>query len=118
VRVDTHVRSGYEPYYESLICKVITWAPERDAACDRMIAALEQLRCEGVATTVPLHLTSSATPTFVRTATTPDRSRALAEDLQAPSETEPAWAGRRTGTARSACTRRTRWPSRETAWGS
>jgi acetyl-CoA carboxylase, biotin carboxylase subunit len=66
VRVDTHVRSGYEvpPYYDSLICKVITWAPERDAACDRMIAALEQLRCEGVATTVPLHLDILRNPDF------------------------------------------------------
>ena len=58
VRVDTHVRSGYEvpPFYDSLICKVITWGIDRDAACDRMIHALEQLVCEGVHTTVPMHL--------------------------------------------------------------
>ena len=58
VRVDTHVRSGYEvpPFYDSLICKVITWGEDRDAACDEMIRALGQLRCEGVATTIPMHL--------------------------------------------------------------
>ena len=58
VRVDTHVRSGYEvpPHYDSLICKVIAWAPERNAACDEMIRALEQLKCEGVSTTIPMHI--------------------------------------------------------------
>ena len=58
IRVDTHVRSGYEvpPYYDSLICKVITWGEDRNAAADQMIAALQQLRCEGVATTIPMHL--------------------------------------------------------------
>ncbi len=58
LRVDTHVRSGYEvpPYYDSLICKVITWGEDRDAAADEMVRALAQLRCEGVATTIPMHL--------------------------------------------------------------
>jgi acetyl-CoA carboxylase biotin carboxylase subunit len=58
VRVDTHVRSGYQvpPYYDSLLCKVITRGATRDDACDSMIAALEQLVCEGVPTTVPMHL--------------------------------------------------------------
>jgi acetyl-CoA carboxylase biotin carboxylase subunit len=58
LRVDTHVRAGYEvpPYYDSLICKVISWGPNRDAACERMIAALLQLTCEGVHTTIPMHL--------------------------------------------------------------
>ena len=58
VRVDTHVDSGYEvpPFYDSLICKVITHGHDRDQAADRMIAALESLVCEGVPTTVPMHL--------------------------------------------------------------
>ncbi len=58
VRVDTHVTSGYEvpPHYDSLLCKVITHAESRDDAADRMVAALTGLRCEGVATTVPMHL--------------------------------------------------------------
>jgi acetyl-CoA carboxylase biotin carboxylase subunit len=58
LRVDTHVVDGYEvpPHYDSLIAKVIASGPTRDAACDRMIAALENLVCEGVKTTVPVHL--------------------------------------------------------------
>jgi acetyl-CoA carboxylase biotin carboxylase subunit len=58
IRVDTHVRAGYEvpPFYDSLICKVITWGIDREAAVDQMILALEQLHCEGVKTTIPMHL--------------------------------------------------------------
>lgn len=58
VRVDTHVESGYvvPPHYDSLLCKVITRGDTRDRAADRMIAALRDLTCEGVPTTVPMHL--------------------------------------------------------------
>ncbi len=58
LRVDTHVEPGYRvpPHYDSLICKVIAHGATRDEACDRMITALTQLRCEGVATTAPMHL--------------------------------------------------------------
>ena len=33
VRVDTHARPGYvvPPHYDSLLAKVIVWAPDRDA---------------------------------------------------------------------------------------
>jgi acetyl-CoA carboxylase biotin carboxylase subunit len=57
VRVDTHVVSGYEvpPFYDSLLCKVITRGANRDAACDKMLAALGELVCEGVKTTAPMH---------------------------------------------------------------
>jgi acetyl-CoA carboxylase biotin carboxylase subunit len=58
VRVDTHVESGYEvpPHYDSLVCKVIAWGRDRDAACDRLIGALQNMRCEGISTTIPMHL--------------------------------------------------------------
>jgi acetyl-CoA carboxylase biotin carboxylase subunit len=58
IRVDTHVESGYEvpPHYDSLVCKVIAWAEDRDAACDRLTAALRRMRCEGISTTIPMHL--------------------------------------------------------------
>ncbi len=58
IRVDTHVDEGYEvpPFYDSLLCKVIARGKDRDEACERMIAALEGLVCEGVPTTVPMHL--------------------------------------------------------------
>src|SRR5205085_2667446 len=66
VRVDTHVEAGYvvPPHYDSLICKVIAHAPTRDAAADQMIAALGDLVCEGVPTTIPLHLAILASPDF------------------------------------------------------
>lgn len=58
VRVDTHVESGYEvpPHYDSLICKVIAWGVNRDAACDRLSEALKSIRCDGISTTIPMHL--------------------------------------------------------------
>lgn len=58
IRVDTHVESGYEvpPHYDSLVCKVIAWAEDRDAACDRLTDTLRRMRCEGISTTIPMHL--------------------------------------------------------------
>ena len=58
VRVDTHVESGYEvpPHYDSLICKVIAWGKDREAACDRLSEALQGIRCDGISTTIPMHL--------------------------------------------------------------
>ena len=66
VRVDTHVESGYEvpPYYDSLVCKVIAWGRDRDAACDRLIEALQSMRCEGISTTIPMHLAVLRSPEF------------------------------------------------------
>lgn len=58
VRVDTHVESGYEvpPHYDSLICKVIAWGVDRDAACDRLSDALKSISCDGISTTTAMHL--------------------------------------------------------------
>jgi len=58
IRVDTHVEQGYTvpPHYDSLLCKVIAYADDRDAACDRMIDALKRFTVEGVATTIPMHV--------------------------------------------------------------
>jgi acetyl-CoA carboxylase biotin carboxylase subunit len=66
VRVDTHVAEGYvvPPHYDSLICKVIALGPTRDAAIARMLRALDELVCEGVATTVPFHQQVLASDAF------------------------------------------------------
>jgi acetyl-CoA carboxylase, biotin carboxylase subunit len=58
LRIDTHVEDGYEvpPHYDSLLCKVIVRGADRTEAIDRMIAALEGLICDGVPTTIPMHL--------------------------------------------------------------
>lgn len=58
VRVDSHVYSGYRipPNYDSMIAKIIVWAPTRDEAIARMERALKETVIEGVKTTVPFHL--------------------------------------------------------------
>jgi len=50
VRVDTGVREGdaITPYYDPMIAKMIAWGNDRNAALDRMLAALEQTRIAGV----------------------------------------------------------------------
>jgi acetyl-CoA carboxylase biotin carboxylase subunit len=57
VRVDTHIYPGYTipPTYDSLIAKLVVWAPDREEAIDRMARALAETSIEGVATTVPFH---------------------------------------------------------------
>ena len=58
VRVDSHCYSGYftPPYYDSLLAKVMTWAPTRDEAFDRMARALREMRVDGIHTSIPYHL--------------------------------------------------------------
>ncbi|MGH3932103.1 MAG: acetyl-CoA carboxylase biotin carboxylase subunit, partial [Pseudonocardiaceae bacterium] len=49
VRVDTHVYPGYAvpPNYDSLLAKLIVWAPQRDQAITRMQRALGEFRISG-----------------------------------------------------------------------
>ena len=53
VRVDSHARPGYEvpAHYDSLLAKVIVWAPDRAAAIARMRRALGELRAGGPSVT-------------------------------------------------------------------
>ncbi len=57
VRVDTAAYAGYEvqPYYDSMIAKLIVHDLTRDAAINRMQHALEEFVIEGIATTIPFH---------------------------------------------------------------
>ena len=57
VRFDSHCVAGsvVPPHYDSLIAKVIVWAPDRDAALNRMHRALGELRVEGAG----LHTTTA-----------------------------------------------------------
>ncbi len=57
-RFDTHVTPGYvvEPFYDSMLCKALTAGPTREEAIDRMVEVLRAIQCEGVATTIPVHL--------------------------------------------------------------
>ena len=58
-RVDSHCYPGWmiAPFYDSLIAKLIVWAPDRPRAIDRMQRALSEFRIEGrgVKTTIAFH---------------------------------------------------------------
>ena len=56
IRVEHAAARGFEvtPYYDSMIAKLITWAPTWEEAVDRMRAALETYEITGVKTTIPL----------------------------------------------------------------
>lgn len=55
VRVDSHVYSGYRipPHYDSMIGKLIVYAPTRQEALARCRRALDEYLIEGVQTTIP-----------------------------------------------------------------
>ncbi len=57
VRFDSHAYPGYtvSPHYDSMIGKLIVHQPTRKMAIDCMLRALDELRIEGIKTTVPLH---------------------------------------------------------------
>ena len=57
VRFDSHVHAGYivPPYYDSMIGKLIVHQPTRAEAIACMRRALDELRIEGIKTTVPFH---------------------------------------------------------------
>lgn len=57
VRVDTHCYTGYRipPYYDSMIGKLITYAPTRNEAIKKMSRALDEFIIEGIKTTIPFH---------------------------------------------------------------
>jgi len=58
IRVDSHVYAGYRipPNYDSLVAKILAWAPTREEAIARMERALRETVIEGVTTTIPFHL--------------------------------------------------------------
>jgi acetyl-CoA carboxylase biotin carboxylase subunit len=67
VRMDSHVYTDYEipPYYDSLIGKLIVWAPNRESAIVRMRRALRECAITGVPTTIGFHQRILETPEFL-----------------------------------------------------
>lgn len=57
VRLDSHVYTGYTipSFYDSLIAKLIVWAPNRQDALKRSKRSLEEFTVTGVNTTIDFH---------------------------------------------------------------
>lgn len=66
VRVDSAAYQGYNipPYYDSMIAKLIVWAPTRDEAIGKMKRALSEFAVEGIPTTIPFHMKLLEHPVF------------------------------------------------------
>jgi acetyl-CoA carboxylase biotin carboxylase subunit len=67
VRVDSHIYQGYTipPHYDSLVAKLITFAPTRMEAIMKMRRALEEFVIEGIHTTIPFHQKMMENPDFI-----------------------------------------------------
>jgi acetyl/propionyl-CoA carboxylase alpha subunit len=66
IRVDTAAQAGERvpPEYDNLIAKVMVHGPDRDAAIDRLAAALADTEIAGIQTTLPFHRRVAAHPGF------------------------------------------------------
>ncbi|MEJ2867743.1 biotin carboxylase N-terminal domain-containing protein [Actinomycetospora sp. OC33-EN08] len=86
IRVDSHCEPGYvvPPYYDSLLAKIIAHGPDRDTAADRLVAALRELRVEGVPTTAAFARSTLDHPDFRSAAVTTTwiAERGLADFLE------------------------------------
>ncbi len=67
VRVDSasHAEAVIQPYYDSLIAKLIVRGRDRQEALSRMSRSLEMFIVEGVRTSIPLHQRILADPDFI-----------------------------------------------------
>ncbi len=68
IRIDTHIYAGYAvpPFYDSMIAKIIAYAPTREMAIGRLKNALHELVIEGINTNAELHLKILNDPTFLK----------------------------------------------------
>lgn len=68
VRVDSALYQGYtvQPYYDSLIAKLIVRAETRDSAIRKLIVALDEFIIEGIQTNIELHRRILSHPDFAQ----------------------------------------------------
>ncbi|HUK66370.1 MAG TPA: acetyl-CoA carboxylase biotin carboxylase subunit [Anaeromyxobacteraceae bacterium] len=66
VRVDTMAYEQYkvQPYYDSLVAKLICWGDSREVAMERMRRALDEYVVEGIKTNIPFLRRLLASPAF------------------------------------------------------
>ena len=57
VRMESHIYQGYSvpPYYDSMIGKLVVWAPDRAQAIHKMSCALDELYIGGIKSTKAFH---------------------------------------------------------------
>jgi acetyl-CoA carboxylase biotin carboxylase subunit len=67
VRTDTHVAAHtmIQPYYDSLLAKIIVWGNDRAEAVGRMQRALFETQVDGIATNLPYLRTLVADPRYI-----------------------------------------------------
>ncbi|MBY9081497.1 acetyl-CoA carboxylase biotin carboxylase subunit [Paenibacillus sp. HN-1] len=67
VRVDSAAYPGctISPFYDSMIAKLIVWAPTRQEAVQKMKRALAEFAVEGIHTTIPFHQRLLEHPVFL-----------------------------------------------------
>ena len=67
VRDDGGVSAGYTVpvFYDSMIAKLIAWAPSRDEAIARMARALREYQVLGIRTTIPFFLWLMHQPEYI-----------------------------------------------------
>lgn len=66
VRVDSAVHEGamVQPYYDSLVSKLIVYAPDREAAIRKLLGAMNEYVVEGIRTSLPLQKLLLSDPAF------------------------------------------------------
>jgi acetyl-CoA carboxylase biotin carboxylase subunit len=67
IRDDSGVEAGFEVpiYYDSMISKLVAWAPDREMARRRMLRALSEYQVGGIPTTLPFFRWMLQQPAFV-----------------------------------------------------
>ncbi len=86
IRVDSAAYAGWvvPPYYDSLIAKIIAYAPTRALAITKMRVALETTTIVGIKTNIPLHLRILSDGNFLKG----DYNTQFMEELLAHKEEE------------------------------
>jgi acetyl-CoA carboxylase, biotin carboxylase subunit len=66
VRVDSACYQGFkiQPFYDSMVAKLIVWGKDRNEAIERMKRALNEFAIDGIHTTIPFHLKLMQHPKF------------------------------------------------------
>jgi acetyl-CoA carboxylase biotin carboxylase subunit len=90
IRVDTHVQDGavIPPQYDSLLAKVVAWAPDRDRALARCLRALNEFEVVGIPTTIAAAAQVIRSEGFARGTYSTSYLDDVAESLPALAEAE------------------------------